>query len=71
MADASLNKKAELEKMLLEASRPAEAMDPVFPYEDEAVIVYICRSPMPFDIQKANRGFYGKFRARLSIKTKS
>jgi len=72
MADgASLNKKAELTKAWLESTRPAAALDPAFPYEDESVIVYICKSPMPFAVGKASQGFYGQFRARLSLNRKS
>jgi hypothetical protein len=71
MADASLNKKAEKTKAWLEATRPAAALDPAFPYEDSAVIVYICQSPKPFDPGKANQGWFGKFRARISLSRKS
>jgi hypothetical protein len=68
MADPSLNKKAELKKAWLAAARPAEALDPKFPYEDEFVANAICKTPMPFDAGRAANGFSAKFRARISFK---
>lgn len=58
-ADKSLNKQAELRKEWLAAARPAEALDPEFPYEDEFVLNAIVKSPMPFQ---------NIFRAKIALR---
>lgn len=58
-ADKSLNKQAELRKEWLAAARPAAALDPEFPYEDEFVLNGIVKSPMPFQ---------NIFRAKIALR---
>ena len=57
--DRSLNKQAELRKEWLATARPASALDPEFPYEDEFVANAIVKSPMPFD---------NIFRAKITLR---
>lgn len=63
----ALDKKAKLRKELLEASRPAENLDPDFPYEQVLTIRYQASTPKPFDVGKASQGFSAQFRARISF----
>jgi hypothetical protein len=63
----ALDKNAKIRQELLAASRPAEKLDPKFPYEQVLTIRYEATTPRSFDVGKASQGFSAKFRAKISF----
>lgn len=63
----ALDKKAKIRQELLAAGRPAEKLDPEFPYEQVLTIRYQATNPRSFDVGKASQGFSAQFRAKISF----